>query len=32
VRDGLAALEPIIDHAIQILRGEATDHETGKAR
>jgi molybdopterin adenylyltransferase len=31
VRDGLAALDPIIDHAIQILRGEATDHETGKA-
>jgi molybdenum cofactor synthesis domain-containing protein len=32
VRDGLAALEPIIDHAIQILRGERTDHETGSAR
>ena len=31
VRDGLSALEPIIDHAIQILRGEATDHETGRA-
>ena len=30
VRDGLAALEPIIDHAVQILRGETTDHETGK--
>lgn len=28
VRDGLAALDPIIDHAVQILRGEATDHET----
>ena len=26
VRDGLAALDPIIDHAVQILRGEATDH------
>jgi len=26
VRDGLAALEPIVDHAIQILRGEVTDH------
>jgi molybdopterin adenylyltransferase len=26
VRDGLAALEPIIDHAIEILRGDATDH------
>jgi molybdopterin adenylyltransferase len=32
VRDGLAALEPIIDHAIQILRGEVTDHESGAAR
>ncbi|HEX5437298.1 MAG TPA: MogA/MoaB family molybdenum cofactor biosynthesis protein [Gemmatimonadaceae bacterium] len=26
VRDGLAALEPIIDHAIEILRGSVTDH------
>ena len=26
VRDGLAALEPIVEHAVQILRGEATDH------
>ncbi len=26
VRDGLEALEPIIDHAIQIVRGDATDH------
>ncbi|MDQ6831630.1 MAG: MogA/MoaB family molybdenum cofactor biosynthesis protein [Gemmatimonadota bacterium] len=26
VRDGLAALDAIVDHAIQILRGEATDH------
>ena len=32
VRDGLAALEPIIDHAIQILRGESTDHEAAKPR
>ena len=32
VRDGLAALEPIIDHAVQILRGETADHETGSAR
>ena len=32
VRDGLAALEPIIDHAVQILRGEAADHETAKPR
>lgn len=28
VRDGLAALDPIIDHAVQILRGEITDHGT----
>ena len=26
VKDSLAALEPIVDHAISILRGEATDH------
>ena len=26
VRDGLAALEPIVDHAIQIVRGEGSDH------
>ena len=26
VRDGLAAIDPIIDHAIAILRGDATDH------
>jgi molybdopterin adenylyltransferase len=26
VRDSLAALEPIIDHAIGILRGEVTEH------
>jgi molybdopterin adenylyltransferase len=26
VKDSLAALEPIVDHAIGILRGEATDH------
>jgi molybdenum cofactor synthesis domain-containing protein len=32
VRDGLAALEPIIDHAVQILRGEHADHEAGNAR
>jgi molybdenum cofactor synthesis domain-containing protein len=29
VRDGLTALEPIIDHAIGILRGDEADH--GKA-
>ena len=27
VRDGLAALEPIVDHAIQILRGSVTEHD-----
>ena len=32
VRDGLTALDPIIDHAVTILRGETTDHETGEAR
>ena len=32
VRDGLAALEPIIDHAVDILRGERTDHESNTAR
>jgi molybdopterin adenylyltransferase len=26
VRDSLAALEPIIDHAVQIVRGSPTDH------
>lgn len=26
VKDGLAAIEPIVDHAIAILRGERTDH------
>lgn len=32
VRDGLGALEPIVDHAVRIVRGEATDHSDGKAR
>jgi molybdopterin adenylyltransferase len=26
VRDGLAALDPIINHAVDIIRGRATDH------
>jgi molybdopterin adenylyltransferase len=26
VRDGLAVLEPLVEHAVQLLRGEATDH------
>ncbi|HJU91011.1 MAG TPA: MogA/MoaB family molybdenum cofactor biosynthesis protein [Gemmatimonadaceae bacterium] len=29
VRDGLGALEPIVEHAVQIVRGEATDHSGG---
>jgi molybdopterin adenylyltransferase len=32
VRDGLAAIEPIIDHAVRITRGEDTSHgEAGEA-
>jgi len=30
VRDALAALDPIIDHAVAILRGEVTDHSAGE--
>jgi molybdopterin biosynthesis enzyme MoaB len=26
VRDGLAALDPIVQHAVEILRGSASDH------
>lgn len=29
VRDGLAGLEPIVRHAVEILRGEPTDHSAG---
>jgi molybdopterin adenylyltransferase len=32
VRDGLGALEPIVEHAVRIVRGEATDHSGGEAR
>jgi molybdenum cofactor synthesis domain-containing protein len=31
VRDGVLALEPIIDHAVEILRGHVTDHGVGGA-
>jgi molybdenum cofactor synthesis domain-containing protein len=31
VSDGLAALEPIVDHAIAVLRGDALDHERRNA-
>ncbi|MBX6330453.1 MAG: MogA/MoaB family molybdenum cofactor biosynthesis protein [Gemmatimonadaceae bacterium] len=30
VRDGLAALDPIIDHAVDILRGRVTDHTAAR--
>jgi molybdenum cofactor synthesis domain-containing protein len=29
VKDALAALDPIVDHAIAVLRGEITDHRKG---
>lgn len=29
VRDGLATLDPLIDHAVELLRGEPTEHERG---
>jgi molybdenum cofactor synthesis domain-containing protein len=32
VRDGLAALEPIVEHAVAIVRGEAGDHGAGAMR
>jgi molybdenum cofactor synthesis domain-containing protein len=32
VRDMLAALEPIVEHAVDIVRGAATDHSAGMAR
>jgi molybdopterin adenylyltransferase len=31
VRDALAALEPIVDHAVDILRGVVTEHAPGSA-
>ncbi len=30
VNDGLSALEPIVDHAVAILRGRATEHSGGE--
>lgn len=32
VRDSLAALEPMVGHAVDILRGAPTDHSAGTAR
>ena len=32
VRDSLAALEPVVGHAIAILRGDPTDHSAGEAQ
>ncbi len=32
VRDGLAAIEPIVAHAVAIVRGAATDHSPGAER
>jgi molybdopterin biosynthesis enzyme MoaB len=31
VRDGLAALDPIVAHAVAIVRGTATDHSQATA-
>lgn len=31
VGDGLASLDPIVEHAVEILRGGATDHESTRA-
>jgi molybdopterin adenylyltransferase len=31
VRDGLRALEPLVEHAIRLLRGESTEHKAGNA-
>lgn len=30
VRDGLAALDPIVEHAVRVLRGEITEHSRGE--
>jgi molybdenum cofactor synthesis domain-containing protein len=32
VRDGLSAIDPIIEHAVRITRGFDTHHESGQAR
>jgi molybdopterin adenylyltransferase len=32
VSDALAALDPIVNHAVAILRGDATDHTQGRGR
>lgn len=31
VNDGLAAIDPIIDHAVSVLRGDRLDHDEGEA-
>jgi molybdenum cofactor synthesis domain-containing protein len=31
VRDGLAAIEPVVDHAVAVLRGERLDHPEPRA-
>ena len=31
VRDGLASLDPIVEHAVEILRGGASDHNAPRA-
>lgn len=32
VKDALAALEPIVEHAVGVLRGDVTEHQAGPSR
>jgi molybdopterin biosynthesis enzyme MoaB len=32
VKDSLASLDPIVDHAVAVLRGEVIDHKKSKGR